>query len=243
MQVLLQDVRYGLRQLRKSPGFTAVAVLTLALGIGVNTTIFSLVNALLFRPPAGVEATDRLVSVWNRMANGHEMQFSYPDYIYFRDHNQVFSGFIAYSSDPVASQLGAFGPKPSDWGAARLRKLFPGARRQADHGTRISSRGRCDRWRSSRCGLELRILAAAIERRSGHFGQDCDAGRTQLHGDWRRARKFRRSRAGFRNRRLGASHDAERNHPRQRSAAELGLDIGSLSWGGSNPASHESKRK
>jgi len=101
MQVLLQDVRYGLRQLRKSPGFTAVAVLSLALGIGVNTTIFSFVNALLFRPPAGVEATDRLVSVWNRMASGHEMQFSYPDYIYFRDHNQVFSGFVAYSSDPA----------------------------------------------------------------------------------------------------------------------------------------------
>ena len=100
MQVLLQDVRYGLRQLRKVPGFTAVAVFTLALGIGVNTTIFSLVNALLFRPPSGVGATDRLVSLWNRMPNGHEIQFSYPDYIYFRDHNQAFSSVIAYSSDP-----------------------------------------------------------------------------------------------------------------------------------------------
>jgi predicted permease len=101
MQVLLQDVRYGLRQLRKSPGFTAVTVLTLAVGIGVNTTIFSFVNALLFRPPSGVAGTDRLVSVWNRMPSGHEMQFSYPDYIYFRDHNQAFSSIIAYSSDPA----------------------------------------------------------------------------------------------------------------------------------------------
>lgn len=100
MQVLLQDIRYGVRQLRKSPGFAVVAVLTLALGIGVNTTIFSFVNALLFRPPSGVEATNRLVSVWNRMPNGHEMEFSYPDYIYFRDHNQAFSSLIAYSSDP-----------------------------------------------------------------------------------------------------------------------------------------------
>ena len=83
--------------LAKNRGFTAIAVLTLALGIGVNTTIFSFLNALLFRPPAGVEATDRLVSVWNRMTDGHEMQFLYPDYIYFRDHNQVFS-----SSSPTA---------------------------------------------------------------------------------------------------------------------------------------------
>jgi len=100
LETLWQDVRYALRMLAKNPGFTAVAVLTLALGIGVNTTIFSFVNALLLRPPTGVEATDRLVSVWNRMADGHEMQFSYPDYIYFRDYNQVFSNFIAYSSDP-----------------------------------------------------------------------------------------------------------------------------------------------
>jgi putative ABC transport system permease protein len=97
---LIQDLRYGLRQLRRNPGFTAVAVLTLALGIGANTTIFSFINALLLRPPSGIKESNRLVSVWNRMPDGHSIQFSYPEYLYFRDHNDVFAGLLAYSSDP-----------------------------------------------------------------------------------------------------------------------------------------------
>ncbi|HKW89983.1 MAG TPA: ABC transporter permease [Candidatus Acidoferrales bacterium] len=100
LETFWQDLRYAARMLRKSPGFTVVAVLTLALGIGANTTIFTFINELLLRPPSGVADYGRLVSVWNRMPNGGEMQFSYPDYIYFRDHNQVFSNLVAYSSDP-----------------------------------------------------------------------------------------------------------------------------------------------
>ncbi len=96
----LQDLRFGLRSLRQSPGFTAVAVLSLALGIGANTTIFSYVNALLLRPPSVVAAPDKLCALWNRLPDGQYLQFSYPDYVYYRDHNQAFSGLVAYSSDP-----------------------------------------------------------------------------------------------------------------------------------------------
>lgn len=96
-----QDIRYAARMLRKAPGFTAAAVLTLAFGIGANATIFTFINELLLRPPSGVSQPNRLISVWNRLPDGQMMQFSYPDYLYFRDHNQVFSSFVAFNSDPT----------------------------------------------------------------------------------------------------------------------------------------------
>ena len=100
VETLVQDVWYGLRMLRKSPGFTAVVVLTLAFGIGANATIFSFINELLIRNPSGVAEPNRLISIWNRLPDGNVMQFSYPDYQFYRDHNQVFSDLIAFSSDP-----------------------------------------------------------------------------------------------------------------------------------------------
>jgi predicted permease len=98
-----QDIRYGLRMLRKNPGFTAVTVISLGLGIGANTTIFSFVNALLFRPPA-VEAPGDLLAVWNQNINGQGIErytpLTFPDYLYYRDHNHAFSGMLAFDGDP-----------------------------------------------------------------------------------------------------------------------------------------------
>lgn len=90
MDSLIKDLRYGMRGLVKQPGFTAVAVLSIALGIGVNITIFSFVNAALFRPLPFSEP-DRLARVWDSNA------VSYPDYIAYRDGTTAFSGLAAYA--------------------------------------------------------------------------------------------------------------------------------------------------
>ncbi len=92
METLLKDLRYGVRMLLKRPGFTAIAVLTLALGIGANTAIFSLVNATLIRRLPVVEP-EHLVSVFSGAPGS---VFSYPNYVELRDYNQVFDGLIAW---------------------------------------------------------------------------------------------------------------------------------------------------
>ncbi|MGH9861205.1 MAG: ABC transporter permease, partial [Candidatus Acidiferrales bacterium] len=97
---LAQDVRYGLRQLRRTPGFTIVAVLTLALGIGANTAIFSTVNAVMFRP-LPVQSPGEIVSFKNTAGTGMFDAFSYPNYRDVRDQNDVFSDLIAYDFVPV----------------------------------------------------------------------------------------------------------------------------------------------
>jgi predicted permease len=102
MQTLWQDLRYSLRRLRKSPGFAAIAILSLALGIGANTAIFSLVNTVLLRP-LPVTQPEQLVTVYTTMRNGaQDSIFSYPNYKDVRDRNEVFSGLLSYRFSPMS---------------------------------------------------------------------------------------------------------------------------------------------
>ncbi|HEY2462349.1 MAG TPA: ABC transporter permease [Candidatus Acidoferrum sp.] len=100
MNNLWRDVRYGLRMLAKNPAFTFVAVLTLALGIGAVTAIFSVVYTVLLRP-LPYPAPDQLARVWQVGSRGGRMNFSDPNFEEVRDANRSFAAFAAFEAYPA----------------------------------------------------------------------------------------------------------------------------------------------
>jgi putative ABC transport system permease protein len=105
MDTLLRDIRYGIRGLLKRPGFTAIALIALALGIGANTAIFSLVNAVLLRPLPFAEP-DQLVWMFGNIRNGGSRASVSPlDFLDYRQQNTTFEEFAAMTSFPIALNL------------------------------------------------------------------------------------------------------------------------------------------
>ncbi|HET8645363.1 MAG TPA: ABC transporter permease, partial [Vicinamibacteria bacterium] len=97
METLVQDLRHGLRLLVRRPGFTAVAVASLALGVGLNTTLFSVVNAVLLRGTAVAEP-ERLVELYCSQIEEYPfLTTSYADYLTLRDQADAFSGLAAHA--------------------------------------------------------------------------------------------------------------------------------------------------
>jgi putative ABC transport system permease protein len=98
MNAFLQDIRYALRILANSPGFTAIAILTLALGIGANTALFSVVNGVLLNP-LPYPQPDRLVSLYSRTSTFTQSSISYPNFLDWRRNNRSLASIAAYRSD------------------------------------------------------------------------------------------------------------------------------------------------
>jgi hypothetical protein len=122
MKSLVQDIRYAGRTLLRSPGFAGAAVLTLALGIGANSTIFSWINATLLNPLPAVLHTDGLVSLTRAGAAFSGVVFSYPDYVDLRDRNRSFSGLVAFKNCRVS--LTGMGRPEQVWGMLATANYF-----------------------------------------------------------------------------------------------------------------------
>jgi putative ABC transport system permease protein len=124
MNTLFQDIRYGMRMLMRSPGFTAAAVLTLTLGIGANTAVFSVVNTVLLEPLPYAQP-DRLVAVESMWMRGgpHPNPLSYPDFFDFRAQNHVFDHLVT-SRDTNLALTGVGTPIQLD-GEMATWDLFP----------------------------------------------------------------------------------------------------------------------
>ncbi len=106
MNSLVQDIRYSWRTLLKSPGFAAAAVLTLAMGIGANAVVFSVMNSFLLHP-LQVPEEDSLYAVWRANTNAYE---SYPDYVDLRDRNRSFDELAAYNITAAGLDTGSGNP-------------------------------------------------------------------------------------------------------------------------------------
>ncbi len=121
MNAFVQDFRYGLRVLRKSPGFSIIAILTLALGIGANSTIFSWINSTILNPIPGVKHTDQWVAV-TIDGGRNQNPLSYPDYLDLRDRNGALTSFTAFSNTTMSLTSNA---KPERrWGILASANYF-----------------------------------------------------------------------------------------------------------------------
>ena len=116
MHNFLQDLRYGARTLGKNLGVTIVAVITLALGIGANTAIFSGISPFVFRPLPVPQADELVRPMELTEDRGLADEFSYPDFVDYRDQNSVFSGIFA--ENMVQAAIGTETENDVIWGQA-----------------------------------------------------------------------------------------------------------------------------
>ncbi len=100
IEYLAQDVRYAIRLLTKNPGFTTTAVLALAIGIGINIAMFSVINSVVLRPLSYLSA-DRLVTLWKCRFPGGGVNASPTDFLAWRDQTRSFSAVAAYWKQSV----------------------------------------------------------------------------------------------------------------------------------------------
>ena len=224
---LIQDLTHGLRLLARRPGFAVVAVASLALGVGLNTTLFSVVNAVLLRDTP-VQAPERLVEIYSSLSDDFpHLTTSYPDYLSIRDQADAFSGVAAHAF--VRGILEDRGPAGADDGrddhAELLRRARPPARARA----RLPRRRKRRRRTAPGGRAQPRAVAAAFRRPAGHPRPGDRDQRRPIHRRRRRTRGLLRDGARLRIAVLGPRDDGrpaqlpghpERAGPRSRRDAD-----------------------
>ncbi len=186
---LSQDLRYAFRSLVAKPGFAFVAILTLALGIGANTTLFGIVHALLLSPVRGIGAPERIVEIGRTRAGQGFDTISYPDFIdYAAGAKSSFDGMFVYSLEALNVSSGAE-PQRAARIARQRRILFHFAYAGFSRPPARSCRRRRRQFPVRRRG-QLFGLAEILRRRRKRDRKD---GR----GQWTQLRPDRRSRAGI----------------------------------------------
>ena len=169
---MFQDLRFGVRMLLKNKMFTAVAALSLALGIGANTAIFSLINALMLRP-LPVKAPQELALFTIIESRGPGLSHNYPFYEMIRDHSQSFAGVIAGSNVQdgrlIVNEGGGGGVEPVQQQLVSAN-FFSVLGVGAVVGRALTEADDNPAQRSARGGHQLRILATEVRPRSGGGG-------------------------------------------------------------------------
>ena len=167
----MKQLGYAIRQLGRAPGFAITAILTLALGIGANSTILSWISTTLFNPIPAAKNVDRMLSIQRGERSEHPVPpLSYPDFADLRANAKTFSGMIAAHQDYI-----------SITGTAKPERIY-GELASADYfevlgvqpylgRTLVSTRANEKAGAADR-GAELQPVAATVRRRSGHHRQD-----------------------------------------------------------------------
>jgi macrolide transport system ATP-binding/permease protein len=165
-----QDIQYSLRMIAKAPGFAAIAILTLALGIGANTTIFSWINATLLNPIPGVANASDVVELSLGRSADSPFPFTYPDFEMIRNGQQSFVGLTGCNPTPMS--LTGKGKPERVWGSLASANYFEvlGVRPILGRGFLPEEDQKPGRRASG--GDQLPALADALWREPGRGGTD-----------------------------------------------------------------------